>query len=292
MRTLPFAVLRGVCQTPAYVACETGLFRDEGLDVRLHVEATAWLIPHRIAIGEAAFAVLPWTRVAQSERGDVPLVVVAGSGTEEAAIVVRRGLVPAEVRTVVLPREGGMKDLTALALLDSLGWSSVEILRQPSGDGAILSLIGEGADAASMIEPYATLMSDLGIGTVVRRTGDVWPGAPGCSLATTRRLAASDPQLVEAVVRAYVRGARRVQESPDEAAAIASRYIGVAPAIIRRALAMNRPDVGAIRNHAAIAKVLALMVRHGYLEREPEGCVDTAFLDRVEAQLGGASTAG
>ena len=31
-------------------------------------------------------------------------------------------------------------------------------VRMPSGDGAILALVGQGADAASMIEPYATCL--------------------------------------------------------------------------------------------------------------------------------------
>ena len=61
------------------------------------------------------------------------LVVVCGSGVEEAAIVVRAGLDVADVRRVAVPLRGGMKDLTAMALIDGLGWDGVEVLRQPVG---------------------------------------------------------------------------------------------------------------------------------------------------------------
>jgi ABC-type nitrate/sulfonate/bicarbonate transport system substrate-binding protein len=283
---LRFSLLRGVCQTPGYVAVELGFFRDEGLDVEIHIEPTAWLIPHQLASGRSRFAVLPWTRVAQSRSDASPLVVCAGSGVEEAAIVVRRGLEPDQVKSVVVPREGGIKDLTAMALIESLGWSHVDVLRQPSGDGAIISLFMDGADAASMVEPYATALEQLGVGSILRRTGDVWPGAPGCSLATTAERAQGEPALVQAVVRAFARGVEFARSNPEATARVAHRYIGVAPQHIEAALKANAPDLDAVRNHEAIGRILSLMQRLGYLERVPEGVVDTRFLDALPPRSG------
>ena len=282
MRAVAVSVLRGVCQTPAYVAHERGFFADEGLDSTLVVEPTAWMVPAKLATGASQFAVLPWTRAAVSD-GPERIVVVCGSGVEEAAIVVRRGIDVDGVRRVTVPLRGGLKDLTAMGLLESLGWKDVEVRRQPSGDGAIISLFGEGCDAASMVEPYATMIEDLGVGRVVRRTGDVWPGAPGCSLATTARFRDADPAVVEAIVRAFVRGAQFVNDSPGETAAIAAAYIGVDERFVEHALERNGPDVSAIRNDRAIADVLALMVRLGYVEREPSDFADLTFLDRAAA---------
>lgn len=127
--------------------------------------------------GDSQFAVIPWTRVAAAEANDMPLVLLAGSGVEEAAIVVRTGVAPSEVKKIAVPQRGGMKDLTAMGLMEMLGWQDVEKVRMPSVDAAILTLAGQGADAASMVEPYATMMEKLGLGTVLRRTGDAWPGA-------------------------------------------------------------------------------------------------------------------
>jgi ABC-type nitrate/sulfonate/bicarbonate transport system substrate-binding protein len=281
MRRATLSVLRGICQMPAYVAYEKEFFRDEDLDVTIRVSPTAWMVPDQLAAEEAAFAVIPWTRVATSAERGVPLVAVAGSGYEEAAVVVRNGIETGEVRTVALPAEGGMKDLTALALLEHLGWHDVRRLRQPSGDGAVLALVGEGADAASMIEPYATMLSEIGIGRVVKRTGDVWPGAPGCCLATTCALRDASPDVVLAVVRAFARGMSFVGERPDEAAEIASAYIGVHPRFIRAALRANHPRLDGIRNRDAMEKVLSLMKRLRYLADGPGDFVDTRFIDRI-----------
>jgi ABC-type nitrate/sulfonate/bicarbonate transport system substrate-binding protein len=277
LETIQLSLLRGVCQTPAYVAHELGFFREEGLDSRLSVEPTAWMVPTRLATGDSQLAVIPWTRsVAAAD-----LAVVCGSGHEEAAIVVRDGVEVSEVRRITVPLRGGMKDLTAMALVRSLGWDGAEIRRQPSGDGAIISLFGRGCDAASMVEPYATMMEDLGVGRVVRRTGDVWPGAPGCSLTTTAGFREEHPDTLTAAVRAFCRGADAVKQRPRESAEIASAYIGVAAAFIERAIRHHPPDVNAIRNREAIEGVLSLMAELGYVDEPRADFIDLSFLDEV-----------
>ena len=278
---LSISVLRGVCQIPAYVAHEKGFFRAQGLDVTLNVEATAWLAPRKLNEGISQFALLPWTRVAAENQDEPRLVAVAGSGHEEAAIVVRKGLDPAEVRKVAVPLRGGMKDLTAMGLIRSLGWEKVELLRQPSGDGAIIAFWGQGTDAASMVEPYATMFETLGVGTVLRRTGDLWPGAPGCSLSTTVTFRDREPEITQHVVNAFVAGVNYVHTHPQESAQIAHSYIGVHADFIARALKVNMPRADAIRNQSAMQKILDLMLQLGYLTKTPHGYCDTSFLDRA-----------
>ncbi|HEV7506829.1 MAG TPA: ABC transporter substrate-binding protein [Thermoanaerobaculia bacterium] len=279
MNRIRLSLLRGVCQLPAYVAMERGFFAAEGIQAESQVAPSAWTVPDRLHAGEVDFAVIPWTRVAADEpRGGNRLMLVAGSGVEEAALVLRTGLAPEDVRSVAVPHEGGIKDLTAMALLRRLGWKDVRLVRQPSGDGAILSFVGQGADAAAMVEPYAAMLESLGLGSVLLRTGDVWPGAPGCSLTTTSARIEQDPDLVQRVVRAYVAAARHVLDAPDDAASAGEMYIGVSAAIIRRALLANRPDPQAIRNDEAMSQILALMVDLGYVESLPEGYRDLRFL--------------
>ncbi len=235
--------------------------------------------------GESHFAVIPWTRVAAVEEKDIPLVLISGSGYEEAAIVVRKGISISEVKKVAIPQRGGMKDLTAMGLIESLGWKDVELIRQPSGDGAIISLFGKGADAASMVEPYATMMERLGVGTVVRRTGDIWQGAPGCSLTTTVRMKETASEIVQSVVNAFVRGVVFVRENSDESSEIASRYIGVNARFIREALNANKPNMDAIRNKKAMEGVLTLMMKLGYIEKLPTNYSDLSFLDKAVKSL-------
>ena len=281
MTRVRFSLLRGVCQTPAYVAHAKGFFQEEGIDSEVNVEPTAWMVPTRLMNGDSQFAVIPWTRVAAAEEKEIPLTLVCGSGFEEAAIVVRKGLEIPEVKKVAVPLRGGMKDLTAMGLIESLGWKDVELIRQPSGDGAIISLVGQGVDAASMVEPYATMLELLGVGKIVRRTGDIWPGAPGCSLTTTLPIRDREPETVQKVVNAFVRGAKFVLEKPEETAEIAFRHIGVNPHFIHEALLRNRPHIDAIRNKTAMDKVLSLMIQLGYIKKHPSDYTDLSFLDKA-----------
>jgi ABC-type nitrate/sulfonate/bicarbonate transport system substrate-binding protein len=284
MIEIHLSLLRGICQLPAYVAHSNGFFLEQGLVAHVTISPSAWLIPEQLCSGAADFAVIPWTRVAAAEKNEAPLKVVCGSGFEEAAIVVRAGLALEEVSSVAVPREGGIKDLTAMGLLDSLGWNrdNVEHRRFPSGDGAIICFFGNGVDAASMVEPYASMMEELGVGRVVRRTGDLWPGAPGCSLTTRAELIDRDPDLVQRVVNAYVAASFFVNENPDAAAEIGARFIGVHVDIVRRALRVNRPNVDAIRNETAMKQVLMLMHKLGYVQRLPQNFAELRFLDSAQ----------
>jgi len=271
---------------PAYVAYEKGFFREEGLEVSLNIAPTAWMVPDKLTNGEIHFAVIPWTRVAAADSTGAPLVLLCGSGFEEAAIVIRKDIKPSEVKSVAIPMQGGMKDLTAMGLIEQLGWNDARIIRQPSGDGAIISFFGEGADAASMIEPYATMLEMMGVGKIIKRTGDIWKGAPGCSLATTVSLKETEDLLMQKMVIAFVRGTLFVKTNPDESSDIASGYIGINPRFIRQALNVNWPDANAIRNSKAMDDVLSLMIKLGYIDKMPSGYSDLKFLDKAASVLG------
>lgn len=283
MSFVKLSLLRGICQIPAYVAHDKGFFKEAGIESEIQIEPTAWMVPSKLMTGESDFAVIPWTRVAAAEEKDIPLVLLSGSGFEEAALVVRKGITLSEVKKVAVPLRGGMKDLTAMGLIESLGWKEVELIRLPSGDGAIIALFGEGVDAASMVEPYATMLEMLGVGTIAKRTGDIWRGAPGCSLTTTLQMTSKNPEITQAVVQEFVRGARFVQENPEESAEIAYSYIGVHPKFILQALERNRPNVDAIRNEEAMDHILSLMLRLGYISNKPKEYKDLSFLNKAQS---------
>ena len=47
----PMSLLRGVCQTPAYLAVEKGFLEEEGIEAALDVAATVWQVPDRLLPG-------------------------------------------------------------------------------------------------------------------------------------------------------------------------------------------------------------------------------------------------
>jgi ABC-type nitrate/sulfonate/bicarbonate transport system substrate-binding protein len=286
MKNVKISLLRGICQMPAYAAYEKGFFEQEGLAANLAIEPTASMVPPKLENGESHFAVIPWTRVAAAKEKGKSLVLLCGSGIEEAAFVIRKGIKPPQVKRVAVPLRGGIKDITAMGFIERAGFNNPELLRMPSGDGAIISLFGRGADAASMVEPYATMLEQMDIASVLVRTGDLWKGAPGCSLAATAQLKKAQPLLVQKVVTAFVRGAAFVRKNHIESADIASRYIGINPGFIKEALKVNQPDVNAIRNTQAMENVLAFMVKLGYINRHPKNYTDLTFLDKASRILG------
>lgn len=290
MERVALSLLRGICQMPAYVAKEKGFFTEAGLEVKVEIQPTAWMIPERLRSGAVQFAVIPWTRVAAASARGEDLMLICGSGYEEAAVVVRSGLRLDQVKTVAVPQPGGIKDLTAAGLMRSLGWTDRQKLRQPSGDAAILALVGQGADAAAMVEPYATMLQEIGIGYVARRTGDLWPGAPGCALATSRRLLQERPELVQRVVTAFVRGSQWTDQAADEAAEIGGAYIGVNPRFVRAALKYNRPNVEALDNQEAMDHLLDFMKGLGYLTQPPYDYADLRYKHKALLLLRGASS--
>ena len=174
-----------------------------------------------------------------------------------------------------------------MGLLEALGWSAARQIRQPSGDGAILAFVGGGVDAASMIEPYATMLEQQGLGRIIRRTGDIWPGVPGCCLTTSRRLLQREPDVARRVVRAFVRGLSFISEDAKEAAEIAYDYIGIDPRFIHRALQSNRPRLDGVRNSDAMERVLLLMRDLGYIRSLPSQYIELRCLDTAVAELAG-----
>jgi hypothetical protein len=60
--------------------------------------------------------------------------------------------------------------------------------------------------------------------------------------------------------------------------------MGVHVDIMRRALRVNRPHVGAIRNRTAIKHVLTLMQKLGYVHHLPQNFAELCFLDRAIAR--------
>ncbi len=283
MDKINLSLLRGVCQTPAYVAIEQGLFAEEGIEAVPKIAPTAWMVPQQLEANKGDFAVIPWTRAVAANQDESKLMVVTGSGMNEAAIVVRSGLEVDDVKSVSVPMRGGMKDLTAMGLMKSLGWDEIEVLRQPSGDGTIVAFCGEGVDAASMVEPYATMLVRQDVGYVARRTGDIWPDAPGCSLTTSAELCATNPELVSRVVRAYKKATDSVLADPESAARIARKYVGVAAEHITQAIQVNPPSVDAIRSDASMNAIVELMIELGYLSGQPQPFHDLRFLEPVTA---------
>lgn len=291
--SIKIGVIRGVCQMLAYTAHENGFFKEQGLNTSLVVEPTAWLLPDKLISGDISFGILPWTRaVSARDKGD-NLVVIAGSGYEEPATVVRRdsginSLSELKGKRISLPAAGGMKDLTSQALFKKYDITpeNTEILRLPSGDAAMLALLSGRVDATTNVEPYATMAVELGIGKIIARGKDVLPKTPGCSITTTDDFLQDHFDVALNFLKAILKAETFCNKEPEEAAKISSKYIGISAEIIRDALRYNQPRIDITGSIDAMMRVAGLMKELGYIKKIPQDFYNFELLKKAKAESG------
>ncbi len=289
---IKIGLIRGICQMPGYVAYDKGFFKEQGLNVSCSVDPTAWVLADKLISGDISFGIVPWTRVVSArDRGD-KLVVVAGSGYEETATVVRRdanikNLSELKGKRISLPVEGGMKDLTSQALFKKYDITpeNTEILRLPSGDAAILALLSGRVDATTNVEPYATMVVELGMGKIIARGKDILPEVPGCSLTTTENFLQDNPDIVLKFIKAILKAEKFCHKEPEEAAKISSRYIGISADIVREALKYNQPRTDITGSIDVMMQIVRLMKDLGYIKNTSQEFYNFELLKKAKSEL-------
>ncbi len=285
-------LIRGVCQMPAYIAHEKGFFKELGLDISYSINPAAWVLPTKLISGEISFGIIPWTRTVSARDNGDDMVVIAGSGYEEAATVVRRDsgitrLSELKGKRISLPAEGGMKDLTSQALFKKYDITpeNTEIIRLPSGDAAMLSLLSGRADATTNVEPYATMAVKLGIGKVIARGKDVLPKTPGCSITTTNEFIQDHPEMTLNFLKAILKAEEFCNKEAVEAAEISSKYTGISAEIIREALKYNQPRIDITGSIDAMMRIVRLMKELRYIETMSQDFYNFELLKKAIAEL-------
>ncbi|ATZ61263.2 MAG: ABC transporter substrate-binding protein [Methanosarcinales archaeon Met12] len=285
-------LIRGVCQMPAYIAHEKGFFKELGLDISYSINPAAWVLPAKLISGEISFGIIPWTRTVSARDNGDDMVVIAGSGYEEAATVVRRDsgitrLSELKGKRISLPAEGGMKDLTSQALFKKYDITpeNTEIIRLPSGDAAMLSLLSGRADATTNVEPYATMAVKLGIGKVIARGKDVLPKTPGCSITTTNEFIQDHPEMTLNFLKAILKAEEFCNKEAVEAAEISSKYTGISAEIIREALKYNQPRIDITGSIDAMMRIVRLMKELRYIETMSQDFYNFELLKKAIAEL-------
>ena len=277
---------------PAYIAYEKGFFRELGLDISYSINAAAWLLPAKLISGEISFGILPWTRTVSARDNGDNMVVIAGSGYEEPATIVRRDsgitcLSELKGKRISLPAEGGMKDLTSQALFKKYDITpeNTEIIRLPSGDAAMLSLLSGRADATTNVEPYATMAVKLGMGKIIARGKDMLPKTPGCSITTTDDFIQDHPDTALNFLRAILKAEEFCNKEAAEAAEISSKYTGISAEIIRDALKHNQPHVDITGSVDAMMQIVRLMKELRYIKTMPQDFYNFELLKKAMAEL-------
>lgn len=241
------------------VAQARGFFSDEGLEVELSREASWATVRDKMAVGalDGAHMLAPLAIAQTLGLGCAPTTLVAplALACDSSAITVstRLGLGPDPSAAGLAGLVAERREMAASPLTFGVVFPfsthnyllrlwMAQVGLDPDHDVRLTvappprmaALLGGGViEGFCAGEPWNTVAVDAGVGVVAARAAAIAPGAPDKVFATARAWAEADPQRMNAVLRALLRGLEWA-EAPKNRRTLAEllaapEYVGVAP---------------------------------------------------------------
>lgn len=215
---------------PFYVAVEKGYFADEGIEVQFDYGWETDLLK-LVGSGELDFAIASGDQVILARSQGLPVVYVLNwyrrfpvcvASLEEDGI-----LQPADLRgrLVGTPVTFGASYIGWRALLDATGLKEQDVELVSIGYTQVAALTEDQVEAAvcyAMNEPVQLEVGGEAVNVIY--VAD-YINLVSNGLITNDKTAADRPELVEAMVRAALRGLTFTLENPDEAFDISREYV-------------------------------------------------------------------
>lgn len=265
-----------------YAALDKGFYRDEGLAVRFREHRPGITVEAEVVAGRADFGVSSAEALIHHQQG-ASVVVLAAVFQRAANVLLLRAdlgaandvLDPSDLagRRVMLPPT---PPPSIRVMLARHGIDESDIIVQQL-TGNLDDLIHGETDAVSAYltcQPRA--LAEAGVAARVMNPADHGVDFYGDCLITSRRLAGSEPQLVDGFLRASLRGWTYAMDHPEEIIAL-----------IREHYAPGR-SLEALRHEADVMRELILpqLVDIGTMsrsrwERMAEECCAAGLIDRV-----------
>jgi NitT/TauT family transport system substrate-binding protein len=281
--TLAMGFIPNVQFAPVYVALERGYFADEGLEVTLDYGMETDLLKS-VGTNQLQFAVASGDQVILARANDLPVVYVANwyrtfpvcvVSLAETGIATPEDLAGKTVGTPVLE---GASYIGWLALVNQVGLAADEVDLQVIGYTQVASLTEKRVDAAicyAFNEP--TQLTESGYEINVFNL-DSYTTLPSNGLITNEQTIAERPEVVQALVRAFLRGLQDTLDDPDAAFEITRRAIpemddDSAPlqrAVLGAALPYWTGDPLGASDLEGWAEAIAFMRESGLLTRDLE----------------------
>jgi sulfonate transport system substrate-binding protein len=272
------------------VALEMGYFADEGLNVQTLFFNSGTLINKAMASGQAVMGVM----------GDVPSVIAVsllpvtivatiGGGACRERVMVQtdsalQSILELEGKKVGLTRgTSGHMFWYRIAWRDGLDPESVRQFDIQPAEMVEALATGQ-IDAAVLWEPWPTIVEQRGIGRAVgcgEGTGNDYP----YQLMVNTRFAQDYPRLVQAFLKALVRGNQFILDNPEQTAVLIGNATGLDLAVASRSMEFHFFEIKMDEQIKSSLKQTATFLRElGYLTKEPDWdkAIDESFLDQLE----------
>ncbi len=213
-----------------YVADSKGYYAEEGLSVTFDYNFETDVV-QRVAQGTVQFGMASGDSVLLARAQGLPVVTVATNSQRFPTVFFSKQseniTTPDDLRgkTVGIPGRFGASYIGLLALLYATDIQESELNIQEIGFAQVAALVEDKVQVASGYgnnEPVQ--LARQGIPVNVIRVADYYPLASD-GIITSEQMIAQQPDVVEAFVRATMRGMRDVIDAPDAAFETSLEYI-------------------------------------------------------------------
>ncbi|MCD4815294.1 MAG: ABC transporter substrate-binding protein [Methanosarcinales archaeon] len=264
----------------AYVAKENNWYEDEGINLTTYESyATGMQLTSALARGDIQVAYICLSPAILAYSRGVPLVIVAGSHKHGYGLVASPGIInisDLNGATIGCVREGGMVDILLNRMIREYDLKDVRIQRMEPLKQVIALETGR-IDAAFLPEHHATAAESNGFHMLIT-SHELWDDMQGSVLIVKRELIEDDPETVRKLVQVTQKATDRINDDPDEAAAVLAEELDTELEIIKKS--MSRLNYTTQIDAESVQEMIDFMVELGYIEEgmRAEDMLDTTFL--------------
>jgi NitT/TauT family transport system substrate-binding protein len=288
MTSISVGVVPVVDVAPLYLGISKGFFEEEGLDVTPVVAQGGAAIVPAVVNGDQEIGFSNVVSLMLAQTQDLPVTIISQGiqATDDADNDTAAIAVPAdsdvqepadlEGKTIAINTLNNISQLTVTAALDSEGvdTSTLNFVEVPLPD-MVGQLEAGQIDAAGLVEPFVTTGKDAGMRMIIYDRVATEPEMTVATYFTSDSYLESNPDQVDAFVRAMNRSLEYATENPDEARQAIADYTEIPPDVLERVvLPLWQTDL----NQASIENTAGLMVEQGIAQSEPD--VDALIAQR------------
>jgi ABC-type nitrate/sulfonate/bicarbonate transport system substrate-binding protein len=277
---------------PAFLAQTRDIFRNEGLEVELIVMLGARSGIQALVSGDVQFVMQLGAAISAIWSGADLKIVAQMTNTVPYSLIVRPEIQKLEDLkgkkigvSVGSTTQALVHELLRLRTIDSE--KRVEYVNIP-GAGAKIAALENGLIAAAPLAPPTELKAIRAGFKRLVVFGDALPEMPFTGLVVTTRYLKENPETVERMVRAIVRGTYATQNDMAAAIRAMQRHMKITPEEAKESYLMLRKSFTPNLTEAGIRRMAAMVSNSTGIgpTREPKEYMDLSFLNKALLELG------
>lgn len=282
---LPLGYIPNIQFAPLYVAVDKGYFRDAGITVDFDYSFETDAVS-LVGANKLQFAVVSGEQVLLARAQGLPVVYVAAWYQQYPVAVISKSALgiktPADLKgkQIGLPGLYGANYIGLDALLFSASLGEKDVTLDSIGYNQVAALTADKDQAVSVYtanEPVqlaaeGVAINELRVADYVHLTGN--------GLITNEATLAQNPDLVRAMVSAFLHGLRDTIADPDAAYTISAKYVtdlpttgtaaGVQKQVLERSIALWKADVPGRSDAQAWQNMQDTLLAMGLLKQQQD----------------------